>query len=166
MDKLVFISHSSEDASIARDICKILEKSGINCWIAPRDVRPGFNYDEEILEGINTTKSMVIVLSEHSNESVFVKREVERAITYRKEIYTIRIQDIKPSKKLEFFLSTVHWIDAFSSSLENEVINLASILNQSLEPKKISNNISCEIEKMKTKIILRKNILMLFFATV
>jgi len=37
----VFISHSSEDAKVARAICAALENRGLSCWIAGRDVGPG-----------------------------------------------------------------------------------------------------------------------------
>ena len=51
----IFISHSSRDASIAVQICERLEKSGLNCFIAPRDIRPGKEYAEEIVKGIDNS---------------------------------------------------------------------------------------------------------------
>ena len=44
----IFISHSSKDADVALKICNILEKNGKNCFIAPRDIRMGKEYAEEM----------------------------------------------------------------------------------------------------------------------
>jgi TIR domain len=36
-----FISYSANDKVIADAACATLERAGIRCWIAPRDVVPG-----------------------------------------------------------------------------------------------------------------------------
>lgn len=38
MAKPVFICHAREDAALAEQVCDFLERQGIPCWIAPRDV--------------------------------------------------------------------------------------------------------------------------------
>src|SRR5215213_10899214 len=55
----VFISHSAVDKAVARAACAVLESHGIRCWIAPRDVRPGMDWAESIIDAINDTKVMV-----------------------------------------------------------------------------------------------------------
>ena len=40
----VFISHSSKDKHVADAICAVLERRGLRCWIAPRDVTPGASW--------------------------------------------------------------------------------------------------------------------------
>jgi hypothetical protein len=41
MKRTVFISHSSQDKKIADAVCNFLEKHGVLCWMAPRDITPG-----------------------------------------------------------------------------------------------------------------------------
>ena len=43
---------NSADFSVAEKVCTELESTGFRCWIAPRDVRPGQEYAEEIVRGI------------------------------------------------------------------------------------------------------------------
>ena len=74
-----FISHAKADAKKAQAIADGLEKCGFKCWIAPRDVRAGRSYGDEIIRGIEGAKAFVLVLSKASNDSAFVAREVERA---------------------------------------------------------------------------------------
>ena len=38
----VFLSYSSQDKPIAEAVCGTLEGKRIPCWVAPRDVLPGF----------------------------------------------------------------------------------------------------------------------------
>src|ERR1700676_4670801 len=62
----VFISYASHDAAVANAVVEILERHGITCWIAPRDVVPGSLYADEIVGAINDAKVVVLVLSQHS----------------------------------------------------------------------------------------------------
>ena len=75
----VFISHSSEDKLIAEAVCNRLESAGVRCWIAPRDIRPGEAWSAAILRGIEVCRVMVLVFSDHANESPHVRREVAHA---------------------------------------------------------------------------------------
>ena len=110
----VFISHSSVDKKAADAICHSLEQSGVKCWIAPRDIRAGENYGGEIIRGIQNCKIFLLVFSREANASPAVAKEVERAVLgYRKIVIPYRIEDVAMSANLEFFLTDVHWLDAY-----------------------------------------------------
>jgi hypothetical protein len=40
MTRDVFISHAGDDASVAVEVCALLEKRGLKCWMAPREAAP------------------------------------------------------------------------------------------------------------------------------
>jgi len=71
-----FISHAKADEKKAREIAAALEERGFKCWIAPRNVRPGHSYGDEIVRGIEKSRAFILVLSKASNGSAFVAREV------------------------------------------------------------------------------------------
>jgi hypothetical protein len=123
--KTAFISYASEDESVAGTISAYLEQSGVSCWIASRDVRPGANYGAEIIDAIETSATLVLVLSEHANSSEFVKREVERAVSKGKPIFPVRVGEVVPSKSLELFISSAEWIDASQPPIEQHLGRLA-----------------------------------------
>src|SRR3982074_533639 len=102
MSRTVFISHSSDDKAIGEEVCRFLEKNGIGCWIAPRDVMPGKNYGAAILDAIDECRVFVLILSGHSNKSGQVVREVERAASTDSIIIPFRIESVAPSRDLEF----------------------------------------------------------------
>ncbi|NOZ10257.1 MAG: TIR domain-containing protein [Gammaproteobacteria bacterium] len=124
-----FISYASQDQDRAYEIALHLEKKGCRCWIAPRDVRPGREYGEEIIRGINSSKCMVLVLTEDANASPMVRREVERAASKLVPIFPFRIKDILPSSSLEFFIGAHHWIDAFDGPLGPHINRLIPVVN-------------------------------------
>ena len=118
MVKTAFISHASPDEAIARSVTAHLERQAVRCWIAPRDVRPGADYGSEIIDGIASSAVFVLVLSAHANASRFVKREVERAVSKGKPVFTLRIEDVLPSRSLELFVSSTEWIDAWQPPID------------------------------------------------
>lgn len=124
----VFISHSSIDKPIADAACAMLEAHGIRCWIAPRDILPGMGWGEAIIDGINESKVMVLVFSSNANKSAQITNEVERAVHKGLPIIPFRVEDITPSKSLEFFISTPHWLDALSPPLEQHLGRLAETI--------------------------------------
>jgi hypothetical protein len=126
-----FISYASDaDAETAFKIVEHLEAHGLKCWIAPRNVRAGKQYAEEIVRGIRTASGFILVLSGASNISKFVRREVEQADRRDKPIYAFRIEDIEPSDALQLFLSEIHWIDAWKGELAAHVKQLAEMLRE------------------------------------
>ncbi len=51
-----FISYAKADQKRAQEIADGLEARGFTCWIAPRDVRPGRSYGDEIIRGIESAR--------------------------------------------------------------------------------------------------------------
>jgi hypothetical protein len=147
-----FISYSTQDSDISHKICRMIEDSGIKCWIAPRDVRPGKEYDLEILDGINKSNSVVVIISKNSNKSQYVKRELERAVAYNKPIYPIRIEKIKPSRMLEFFISTCQWTDLFQSSIE---IGIRQLMDSFKNKKEKNKSVGASRQK-NTEVAFKK----------
>ncbi len=69
------------------------------------------------MRGIGAARSFILVLSQTSNNSKFVRREVEQADRKDKPIYAVRIEQVDPSDDLQLFLSEIHWIDAWKGDL-------------------------------------------------
>jgi hypothetical protein len=67
---------------------------------------------------------MVLVFSEHANRSPDVQREVERAFDKRVAVIPFRVQNTAPSDGLEYFLGSVHWLDAVAPPLEKHLESL------------------------------------------
>lgn len=123
-----FISYCSEDKKIADAVCGTLEANKIRCWIAPRDVGAGRTWSSAIVEAIADSAVMVVIFSKHSNGSPQVMREIERAVHKGVSIIPFRVENVVPSKDLEYFISSCHWLDAMNPPLENHITELAQAI--------------------------------------
>jgi TolB-like protein/Flp pilus assembly protein TadD len=120
----VFISYASHDKGVADAVCHALEKAGVACWIAPRDVVPGDSYARSIVNAIDGTKLIVLILSEHGAASQHVLREVERASSKRHPVIAFRIDAAPMPPDLEYFLNTSQWLDASGTGVERALPRL------------------------------------------
>ncbi len=126
----VFISYASKDKIVADAVCARLEAAGIRCWIAPRDIVAGTSYGEAIIDAIHGAKVMVLVFSSSSNVSAHIPKEVERAVSNGVAILPFRIEDVAPGKSLDYFIGSVHWLDALTPPLEQHLDHLAATVHQ------------------------------------
>ena len=129
----VFISHGSEDSGQAGELCAFVEARGVKCWIAPRDVRPGTDYSEELQHAIEGCAAFVVLVTETANKSPYVRAETEMAFSNSKPIFPVRLSDIKPAAGLAFFLKIRHWTDAYGNGRAASMDRLAQEL-QTLVP--------------------------------
>jgi hypothetical protein len=100
--------------------------------MAPRDIAPSADWAAEIMDAISSVRVMILVFSASSNLSPQVRREVERAVHKQLSVLPFRIEDVLPSKSLEFFLSAQHWMDAFPPPREPHYARLCTYLKTQL----------------------------------
>ncbi len=127
----VFISYSSHDQKVVEGLCAYLESLKIRCFVAYRDIPKSVVWAKAIVEALEQSRMMVVVFSNHFNNSVQVDREIELASEDNKPILTFRITDdaFKGAKK--FYLKNINWIDAFpnpAACFGNLADNIAKLL--------------------------------------
>jgi TolB-like protein len=128
----VFISYASQDAAVANDVVGLLERAGLACWIAPRDVVPGALYADEIVRAINESSLVVLVLSAQSVVSPHVGKELERASSKRRRIIALRTDDAALPRAFEYFLSESQWIEVGTGGFEPAAGKLAEAVRRHL----------------------------------
>jgi hypothetical protein len=93
-----FISYSSADDEFAKRIYADLQNNGVRCWFAPHDLP----ISEDILGGIDAgvrlRDKVVLILSEHSIRSGWVKDEVTAAFEEERKrgqpvVFPLRLDD-------------------------------------------------------------------------
>lgn len=94
-----FISHSSKDKDFCQRLYNDLQAAGVRCWLDSEDLKIGDRFWERIDESIRLHDKLLIVLSEHSVESAWVRREVLSALEKedqspgRAVLFPIRLDD-------------------------------------------------------------------------
>jgi TolB-like protein/Tfp pilus assembly protein PilF len=127
----VFISYASQDAAVAAALVEALERHGVACWIAPRDIKAGALYADAIVRAISSAKAFVLVLSESAIASSHVSKEIERACSKKRPIIALRIDAAPLTPALEYFLSESQWVEAQAGSMEPAYSKLIGAIRDS-----------------------------------
>ena len=156
MAREVFISYSQPDYACASELVARVESEGIDCWMAPRDIAPSADWAAEIIDAISNARVMILIFSTSSNDSPQVRREVERAVHKNVNILPFRIERVAPSKSLEYFLSSQHWMDAFPPPRETHYVRLCAYLKNYLAKAEPNRSATPDISSTQPAPILVK----------
>jgi hypothetical protein len=75
-----FISYSTGDQEFAERLHADLQNNGVRCWFAPEDLKIGDHYRKRIDEAIHLHDRLLLILSENSVRSGWVRDEVESGL--------------------------------------------------------------------------------------
>jgi hypothetical protein len=76
---------------------------------------------------------MVLIFSANANDSRQTHREIERAVSKGVPIIPLRIEEVVPTKSMEYFLGAIHWLDALTPPLEKHLQQLAEAVKALLQ---------------------------------
>lgn len=76
----VFISYSGTDQLLADRVHSDLQNAGVRCWFAPHDIEGGKKIHDQISEAIRIYDRLLLILSEASMSSRWVKTEIANAL--------------------------------------------------------------------------------------
>jgi hypothetical protein len=74
-----FISYSTMDQAFAERLHADLQSKGVRCWFAPHDLQGGKKLHEQIDAAIRVYDRLLLILSEASMNSEWVKTEIAKA---------------------------------------------------------------------------------------
>ncbi len=74
-----FISYSTHDQEFADRLYADLQAKGVRCWFAPHDIKGGRKIHEQVDEAIRLHDKLLLILSQQSMKSNWVKTEIANA---------------------------------------------------------------------------------------
>lgn len=103
-----FISYATEDQEFTDRLYADLQAKGIRCWYAPHDIRGGEKLDKQLERAIRLHDRLLLVISEYSMESEWVKTEIANARKKEKEtgkkvLFPISLVDFEVIKEWKCF---------------------------------------------------------------
>jgi hypothetical protein len=103
-----FISYSTRDQAFAERLYNDLQGRGVRCWFAPEDMEGGKKIYDQVDQEIGLHDKTLVILSEHSIGSEWVKTEIRRtrkagARDRRQKLFPIRLVDMDALKEWECF---------------------------------------------------------------
>ena len=125
----VFISHSTKNKKIAERICAVLERNGWQCWIAPRNVPPGYDWAESIVAAVRGSQLMITVVSQEAYRSKGMAHELELAETHSVPILPIRVDATPLAKQFAYFLGNTQWLDLAGRTRKDYEKNLVEAVS-------------------------------------
>ena len=94
---LVFISHSSLDAWIARMMVEKIETLGAECWLDEKDLEGGDVISDEIIRGIDACQEAIVLISPNSVNSRWVAFEIGGVLAQHKRVTPI-LNNVRPDE--------------------------------------------------------------------
>lgn len=92
-----FISYSTKDQGLADRLHADLQNKGVRCWFAPHDIKGGKKIYEQVDEAIRLYDRLLLILSDASMTSEWVKTEIANA----------RQREIREKRQMLFPISLV-----------------------------------------------------------
>lgn len=134
-----FISYSTQNQDSADAMRDFLQRTGVQTWMAPGDIPAGSSYAGVINRAVRDCACFILMLSEEAQNSVWVPKEVERALHYRKTVIPVQIKDVILNDAFEFYLGNTQIVAVQKIDQESEEIKmlLASVLGLAGADKKI-----------------------------
>jgi hypothetical protein len=127
MEQRIFISYASPDEAIAEQTREVLERNGFKCWLAPREIDAGSDWRASIMDALDASYLIVLVLSESANNSPHVSNEVLHAQNKGLHIVTLRLKDLEPSKELKYHIERYQMLDLFPPPVGDHLVSLVSV---------------------------------------
>jgi hypothetical protein len=118
-----FISYATKDQDFADRLHADLRKHGVRCWFAPRDIQAGKKIYEQIDIAIQMHERLLLLLSEASIKSEWVKTEIAKArkreiSEKRRILFPLRLVTFETLRQWECFDSDN--LDAIVAALDLE----------------------------------------------
>src|SRR5262245_49456649 len=102
----IFISYSRKDINFVRQLARDLEKAGYEVWWDLTDLRGGDDWVRVIPSAIESSQSVIVVLSPNSVVSDWVEKEYAQALSLRKKIIPIMLTQTR----VPFALNTINYV--------------------------------------------------------
>ncbi len=90
----IFLSYASQDRERVLPLVEALQQDGFSIWW-DRNIRPGPSFDREIESAIQDASCMIVVWSEYSIESEWVRNEIDEGVR-RGILVPVFIDDVLP----------------------------------------------------------------------
>lgn len=156
----VFISYSSKNQQVADSVRLLLIEHGVSCWMAPYDIPAGSRYAYVINDALENCSCLLLLLTNASQTSQFVEREIERAITYKKPILPMQLEDLELNSGFKFYIGNsqiiaVPEIRGDSPEFKKILLGLSQLVN--IDEAKYRENLESFGNSKREKVSVFKN---------
>ena len=125
----VFFSYAHKDADKVLPIICMLDDKNYRLWY-DAGIEVGVNWPEAVASHLLNSKKVLFFISENFLKSQNCLREVNYAVSEKKDMYCIFVEDVELPKDMAMQLSTVDKYNAYDKSVENTTDNIITKLGK------------------------------------
>lgn len=114
----VFITHATKDQGWAEALCCQLERRGIHCFLACRDIPTGGLVAAGTLKALDEAAMMMVVYTRNYNSTPQMNREIE--VATRRDIPVITVGQADGEELLQEVERYVGWIAAMIGGIDED----------------------------------------------
>ena len=107
----VFISYASADRGRVLAVADRLAAAGVSVWVDRQRIEGATRWTEEIVNGIEACKVLILVCSDASMRSWAVKQELQLAGECQKALLPLILEPSRFPAQMRFFLAGWQWIE-------------------------------------------------------
>lgn len=107
----LFISYARADSRVVDQMVEQIEGAGHQVWIDRSGIQPGSQWSEIIVEAVESADLVLAILSINSVNSDNVRREIDLAVSAKKRIMPISIEEVEIPPALKYQLAGVQILD-------------------------------------------------------
>lgn len=141
-----FISYSRKDTELIKPLLKVLEDNEISKFIDINGIEYGGSYTNKIQKALLDSRKVILIWTPNSEDSKWVDKEIQFAITKDIPIVPIRIGNFEP-KGWELALSNLNWCEVDELTENNSL----QIINKCLEDSSNEETISSRGKRISTR---------------
>lgn len=131
-----FISYSTKNQTAADAMRQLLRKNGVDTWMAPYDIPAGSEYAEVLYDALTGCACLVLLLTGDSQNSLWVKKEVNIAISNCRTVIPVKLEDMELNSAMKLYLNDqqivpVHTLDENSEDIQKVLKSVIAMAGQS-----------------------------------
>jgi hypothetical protein len=126
----IFISYSRKDETFIKQLYQELTGRGLSAWYDRFNIGVGTQWTEEIVKGIRDCRVFVLALSPDSAASVNVRKELDLAQRYQKQIVPLIWRKVDIPVAMEYQLAGIQWIEFNETASPEKFEQLANVLRR------------------------------------
>lgn len=129
---MVYCSYSQKDILVVQRIFRSLTEKGVQLFVDHKQMIGG-DYAQELTKQIESADAILFFYSGNTDNSIWVKHEIEFALSKNKYIIPLLLSEPEESSWLHFYLGAFNWIKLEGgniNSISDRIINVLSALYQ------------------------------------
>lgn len=126
---MIYVSYSQKDRPIVQRFCHSLTEKGVQLH-ADYEQLVGGEFAQELTKQIESADAILFFYSENTENSMWVKHEIEFSLSKNKCIIPLLLSEPEESSWIHYYLGSLNWIKANGESINSVADRIINVISQ------------------------------------